>query len=194
MLVECGLGWYTLAAWHLGLHATWRLYQFLSAPGYMHHNLLSGPPRPVPARLAGNRLLHAAALQRFWVDELTNALLVRPTAALARDLQSFDDLVVNRLVGRHGEEEWTGVLGQVDGAGPEPAAGVVYGRGLPGRLLERTADGLHWFEERMVLSSGGEGLLRGLRLLGGYVVLMDRLLGQPRYLLLLIALTFVVIL
>jgi NADH:ubiquinone oxidoreductase subunit 5 (subunit L)/multisubunit Na+/H+ antiporter MnhA subunit len=35
MLVWCGLGWNQLAAWHLGLHAAWRAYQFLQAPAFM---------------------------------------------------------------------------------------------------------------------------------------------------------------
>ena len=51
MFLACGLGWFELAAWHLGLHAAWRAWQFLLAPSYMH--LATGKARPVPAWLAG---------------------------------------------------------------------------------------------------------------------------------------------
>lgn len=186
MLVGCGLGWFEAAAWYLALHASWRAFQFLSAPAYMH--LAAGATRPVPTWLQRWQWLQVAAVQRFWFDPLAAALLVRPTVGLARDLQTFDDRVVNRLLGQRQEGEWAGSLGErADG-------GIVQGWGAPGRLLAKVADTLYWFEERLVRSSGGEGLLRGLQLLGGYVALIDQRLGQPRYLILIIVLTFVVIL
>ena len=36
MFVAVGLGWFELAAWHAGLHAAWRAWQFLAAQSYMH--------------------------------------------------------------------------------------------------------------------------------------------------------------
>ena len=60
--------------------------------------------------------------------------------------------------------------------------------------MEWMARVLHWFEERLVLRGGGEGLQRLIHLLGGYLLQVDELLTRPRYLLLLIMATLVVIL
>ena len=48
-----GLGWFELAAWHMGLHSAWRAYQFLLAPSYMH--LVNEKAKPVPVWLAGRQ-------------------------------------------------------------------------------------------------------------------------------------------
>lgn len=175
MFAECGLGFFDLAAWHMGLHASWRAYQFLSAPAYMH--MAGGAARPVPRWLGRSRRVYTAALQRFWLDPVSDALLVRTTQRLGRDVQTFDEQMVDRVIGRAGG-----------------ARDFLHAHGMFGRVLERLAGALHWFEERLVLSSGGEGMLRVLRHLGAYLMLADRLLGQPRYLLLLIVITFIVIL
>jgi NADH:ubiquinone oxidoreductase subunit 5 (subunit L)/multisubunit Na+/H+ antiporter MnhA subunit len=175
MFAECGLGLFDLAAWHMALHASWRAWQFLSAPAYMH--MADGAARPVPRWLGRSRRVYTAALQRFWLDPVADALLVRTTQRLGRDVQTFDEQMVDRVIGRAGAPR-----------------DFLHAHGIFGRALERLAEALHWFEVRLVLSSGGEGLTRGLRHLGAYLILADRLLGQPRYLLLLIVITFIVIL
>ena len=65
--------------------------------------------------------------------------------------------------------------------------------GVAGRLMCWLADRLHWFEEHLVLKSGGEGLIGLVHRIGGYLIRIDQLLSQPRYLLLLVMATFVVI-
>lgn len=195
MFLECGLGWFDLAAWHMALHAGFRIYQFLSAPGYMH--LAGGVTRPVPAWLAARGHLYTAALGRFWIDPLSEILVVRPTLSLARDVQAFDQGLVDRMVGRPDTVGMVTSLAEWEeqrlGQGADDTE-VGHARGLLGRTLERLAAWLHWFEERLVLSSGGEGLLRLIRRLGKPLMQVDGLLSQPRYLILLIALTFVIIL
>jgi hypothetical protein len=196
MFLWCGLGWTTLAAWHLGLHALWRAYQFLHAPSLMYR--VSGPARPVPRWLARSQPLFDAALQRLWLDPLADWLLVRPTESLARDMQTFDEQVVSRAFGLPApssalsslsdfEAQKRGYLNLAEG-------NLVRGRGILGRLLEWTASLLYWFEERLVLRSGGEGLLEAIRRVGDYAMRIEDLLSQPRYMLLLIMATFVVIL
>ncbi|MBF0284707.1 MAG: hypothetical protein HQL51_09630 [Magnetococcales bacterium] len=198
MFMACGLGWFELAGWHLALHALWRSWQFLTSPEFMH-----GMVRPAwkpPGWVQGQTRLHAAALQRFWLEPMADALLVRPTESLGRDAQSFDDRLVNRMVGlpgtagavasladweertEGGEESW------------DVSAAAAGGRGVMGRLLERISHALHWFEERLVLRGGGEGLLSALHRVGVYFLLADRLLSRPRYLMVFIAVTFIVIL
>lgn len=198
MFLWCGLGWFELATAHLILHALWRAYQFLHAPALMHW--MPGPTRPVGAWLTRHRRLYNAAVQGFWLDAASDALLVRPTQALARDLQAFDDQVVNRLVGLPSQAgalasmaDWEAQR-QGPADGHRPALGLTTGRGLVGGFMDWLAGILHWFEEHLVLSGGGEGMERLIRLLGGYLLQVDELLTRPRYLLLLIMATLVVIL
>jgi NADH:ubiquinone oxidoreductase subunit 5 (subunit L)/multisubunit Na+/H+ antiporter MnhA subunit len=193
MFLECGLGWFDLAAWHLGLHALWRAYQFLHAPALVH--LASRPARPVPAWLRNRKRLYTAALQRFWLDPVSDWLLVRPTEQLARDIQAFDDEVVNRLVGLPDQDSaLSSLTGWEERKEGDPSRNMTHARGLLGSLLAWLADLLHWFEEHLVLQGGGEGLHKGLQFLGSYLLQVEELLSRPRYLLLLIMATLVVIL
>jgi len=194
MFVWCGLGWFQLAAWHLALHALWRAYQFLHAPALMH--LISRPARPVPSWLARSRRLRTAALQRFWLDPFADWLLVRPTRALARDVDRFDEQVVSRIVGLPEQQHTVSTLSEWEAKQRSGTGSEVIGRarGILGRLMEWLANLLHWFEDRLVLRGGGEGLIRTLRHLGGYALRVESLLESPRYLMLLIMATFVVIL
>lgn len=187
MMLWCGLGWFDLATAHLVLHALWRAYQFLHAPALMHW--MDAPVKALTGRLAHQRLLFTAALQRFWLDPISDWLLVRPTRQLAADVRAFDERVLKPLVGLPADE------GPLSG-GQEARAGadLTQGVGLLGGLMAWLADRLHWFEERLVLQGGG-GRLRGL--LAGLVGAVSRaedLLERPRYLLLLIMATLVVIL
>jgi len=196
MFLWCGLGWMELAAWHLGLHAVWRAYQFLHAPSLMH--LVSGAARPVPEWLGRSRRLHTAALHRFWVDPLADWLLVRPTRALSRDVQNFDDQVVSKAIGLPAQASAISSLAdweaQKQGYANVAEGDIARGRGILGRIMEWLATVLHWFEEQLVLKGGGEGLLEAIQRIGAYASRIEQLLAQPRYLLLLIMATFVVIL
>jgi NADH:ubiquinone oxidoreductase subunit 5 (subunit L)/multisubunit Na+/H+ antiporter MnhA subunit len=188
MFVAVGLGWFELAAWHAGLHAAWRAWQFLAAPSYMH--LLHGPTPPAPAWLRRYPRLYTAALQRFWLEELADQFLTRPTQGLARDMRAIDENVVSRLVGMPESQRAAVLLG-------EPADGrnaVVKGRGLAGGLLEWVAGKLDGFERRLVLQGGGGRLGNGLARLGDWLKFVEGLLEQPRYLLVLVMATLVVIL
>ena len=194
MFLECGLGWFSLAAWHLAAHAVVRAYQFLHAPALLH--LAAGQARPVPRWLSRRPRLFNAALHRFWIDPVADWLLVRPTRALAQDVRDFDQKVVNRMVGLPTGASALSSLAQYE----EKAAGgtgrgsdVGRGSGVAGRMLEWIARKLHWFEEHLVLKGGGEGLKEGIERIGRYALLVERLLSQPRYLLLLIMATFAVI-
>lgn len=190
MFLACGLGWFTLAAWHLGLHASWRAYQFLASPSYMH--LMAGPTRAAPAWLHDKQKLYTAALQRFWLEHLSDWLLVRPTQQLARDVRNLDDNVVSRLVGL---PESAVVPAFMVASGEEMNQDrIVRGSGLAGAFLEWIALKLHRFESRLLFQGGDSRLNRMLALIGSYLLAMEGLLSQPRYLLLLIMATLVVIL
>ncbi len=186
MFVECGLGWFELAAWHLTAHAIWRSWQFLSSPDLMF--MVHRPAREVAPWLRSRTFLYTAALQRFWLDHLADWFLIRPTRSLAKEVRDFDEKVINRMIGLPTEpaglpgvqqQRWIENIGK--------------GRGLTGKLMEMVASAFEWFEERLILQGGGEGLLKMLHHLGGYMLTIEKLLSQPRYLVVLVAVTFVVI-
>jgi len=183
MFLECGLGLFVVAAWHMGLHATWRAWQFLAAPSYMH--LLHEAAPPAPRWLQKCPRLYNAALQRFWLEPLADRLLTRPTQALARDMRAIDANVVSRLVGMPEAQRAAALLDE---------GAVVKGRGLAGGLLMWAARRLDRFEQRLVLQGGGGKLGAGLQHLGGWLKWIESLLEQPRYLLLMVMATLVVIL
>ena len=194
MFAECGLGWFELAAWHLAAHAIVRAYQFLHAPALLH--LTQKAARPVPGWLTRHPRLYNAALQRFWLDPVSDWLLVRPTRSLAHDVVDFDQKVVKRMVGLPTGASALSSLAQYERrtdsqVGTDSDIGT--GSGMAGRMLEWLANKLHWFEEHMVLKGGGEGLQEIIERVGKYALLIEFLLSQPRYLLLLVMATFVVI-
>lgn len=183
MFLAIGLGWFELAAWHAGLHAAWRSWQFLAAPSYMH--LLRGPAPRAPEWLRSRPRLYTAALQRFWLEGLADQFLTRPTQGMARDMRAIDENVVSRLVGMPETRRAAVLLGEDR---------VVKGRGLAGGLLEWVAERLDGFERRLVLQGGGGRLGQGLARLGDWLQWVESLLEQPRYLLVLVMATLVVIL
>jgi NADH:ubiquinone oxidoreductase subunit 5 (subunit L)/multisubunit Na+/H+ antiporter MnhA subunit len=183
MFIEIGLGWYELASWHLMAHASWRALQFLSAPSMLM--LVEEAAKPVPAWLRKRRWLYNAALQRFWLDDVSDGLLLRPTESLAREVERFDATVVNRMVGH----DSSGVVSSAESKG-----GIGTARGLLGRGMEWLATNLEWLEENLILRGGGEGLMGLIARIGKQAQLIEKLLEQPRYLWLMIMATLVVVL
>lgn len=167
MVAACGMGWFDLAAWHLAAHALWRGYQFLLAPSWLA--LASSPPPPPPF-VAGSVPLYTAALQGFWLDRLAAGLLLRPTLSLGRDVRRFDEQVIDRAIGDPG-----------------------HAPGLGGRLLERLGRQLQRIDERLIFEGGGGTLGALLRRAGDAVRVVETLLEEPRYLMLMVMATFVVI-
>jgi NADH:ubiquinone oxidoreductase subunit 5 (subunit L)/multisubunit Na+/H+ antiporter MnhA subunit len=183
MFLACGLGFFEFAAWHAALHAVWRTWQFLSVPSYMH--LANGPALPAPTWLARHPRLYTAALQRFWLEPLGDRLLTRPTLGMARDMRAIEENVVSRLVGMPEGQRAAALLG---------GEAVVKGHGLAGNLLAWVAAHLDHFEQHLVMQGGGGRLATGLHRMGDWLKLIESLLEQPRYLLVLVMVTMVVIL
>jgi formate hydrogenlyase subunit 3/multisubunit Na+/H+ antiporter MnhD subunit len=181
MFVAIGLGWTTLATVHLCLHASWRAWQFLLAPSWL--TLTQGAPKPAPAWLRRWPLLYTAAVQRFWLDRLAIVLVVRPTEAFARDLRNFDERFVDRALGEPGR-----------GKPLREDRPLVVGDGLAGRALAAAAEHLQRLELRLSLRGRGGLAEQLLRRFGGYLRIVENLLEQPRYLMMAVMATFVVIL
>ena len=68
------------------------------------------------------------------------------------------------------------------------------GNGVAGRALTVLSEWLQLVEDRLVLQSGGGVMTRGLRRVGDAIRVLEGLLEEPRYLMLMVMATFVVIL
>lgn len=181
MFVAIGLGWTTLATVHLCLHAAWRTWQFLLAPSWL--TLTRDRPAPPPGWLSRDQLIYTAALQRFWVDRLAQTLLVQPTESFSRDLRRLEESFIDRAIGEAGK-----------GKPVDPKRPLVLADGLPGRLLASSSEMLQQVENRLLLRGRGGVAERLLLRAGGYLRTLENLLEQPRYLMMAVMATFVVIL
>lgn len=182
MLIEIALGWYTLATVHLILHAWWRAYQFLHAPAFMQ--LTHYPAPPTPQWLRRKVFLRNAALQRFWLDPITHTLLVAPTQALAKDAQVLEDHVIDRLTGTPFAHQ--PAIGESDAATTRA--------GIPGQFLERLAHGAEWMEAYLTTQVGSSSFLKNVLHIERYLEIIERLLRQPHYLIVLITISLVIVL
>ena len=197
MFLECGLGFWRLAAWHLCAHAVVRGYQVLTAPGLMHA-VQGNPIKPVRPGIARLRWLYVASIQRFWLDQITDWALVKPVRRLAHDMGYFDEHIVNRALGApvpamraisslaQMEEQSIGALLDND------TDSFARGSGLAGKLTQWVAAILHWFEDRFVLRGVGKDAVAFGRQLGYAANKVEQLLFSPRYLALFVFITLLI--
>ncbi len=197
MFLECGLGFWQLASWHLCAHAVVRAYLLLTAPSFMQ-NVRDNPIKPVSPVFSRLRWAYVASLQRFWLDQITDWALVKPILRLAQDMYYFDDHVVDRFMGAPApairaisslaqqEEQMFGA--NLDNESPEFAKGT----GLAGKLTEWTAAIVQWFEERWVLQRMGKHGNSVARQLGMAANRIEQQILRPRYLILFVFITLMV--
>jgi NADH:ubiquinone oxidoreductase subunit 5 (subunit L)/multisubunit Na+/H+ antiporter MnhA subunit len=197
MFLECGLGFWQLVGWHLCAHAVVRCYLFLTVPSLMH-NVQGNPVKPVAPAIAGLRWAYIASLQRFWLDQMTDWMLVRPVRRLAHDLAYFDAHVVDPIMGVPApairsistlaqlEEKTLGA--RLDNEADEFAQGS----GLAGKLTEGFAAVMHGFENRFVLRGIGRDAIHYGRQLGHAANKFEQLILRPRYLALFVFITLLV--
>lgn len=199
MFLECGLGFWQLAGWHLCAHAVVRGYQFLTAPSIMHSvRGLDSESLWLRFLNAAPRWVYVASLQRFWLDQIADWALVKPVRGLAHDLSYFDDHVVDRIMGIPGPAIRTiSSLAQLE----ERMVGAhldndsdkfAQGSGLAGKLTEWMAAVLHWFEDRFVLRGIGKNAINYGRELGHIANKFEQSVLRPRYLVLFVFITLLV--
>lgn len=201
MFLECGLGFWQLASWHLCAHAVVRCYLMLTAPSLMH-NVKDNPIKPVHPLLAQHKWLFIASLQRFWVEQITDWALVRPVRLLARDLSHFDDNVVDRLMGipaptikavaQLAQLEETAIGARIEAQPGTESDKFVSGTGLVSALTHGVAAFVHWFEDRLVLQGVSKDTLYAGRELGHLANKFETQVLKPRYLVLLVFITLLV--
>ena len=112
-------------------------------------------------------------------------MAVKPAEAIGHDVRDFDDNVLAHLVGMP-ERRRAGVTPGDDE--------VIRAHGLAGRLLRWTAERCARLETRLVMQNTEGAVVRALRHFGTYLKVFEALLERPRYLVVAIAITFVVIL
>jgi NADH:ubiquinone oxidoreductase subunit 5 (subunit L)/multisubunit Na+/H+ antiporter MnhA subunit len=197
MFLECGLGFWQLAAWHLCAHAVVRGGQFLTAPSLMHA-VQGNPIKPVSPKIAQLRWLYSASLQRFWLDQITDRILLKPIIQLAHDLSYFDDYMVDRVMGSPAPTlhkiaslaQWEENTIGADLA--NDSVDFAHGTGLAGKLTQSAATLMHWFEDRFVLRGIGKDAIDYGRQLGHAANKFERLILRPRYLVLFVGITLLV--
>jgi NADH:ubiquinone oxidoreductase subunit 5 (subunit L)/multisubunit Na+/H+ antiporter MnhA subunit len=202
MFLECGLSLWELASWHLCAHAVVRCYLLLTAPSFMF-NVKDSPIRPVAPVLANNRLLFAAALQRFWAEPISDWALVRPIRRLAHDLSHFDDRIVDRFMGipapvinavsTLAKMEEHSLAARLDKSPGKGSNTFVKDTGLLGTLAGWIIGVAHWIEERLILQGVGKDSLHLGRELGHLANKLETLVLRPRYLVLLVLITLLVV-
>ncbi len=197
MFLECGLGFWQLASWHLCAHAIVRGYQVLTAPSLMHY-IRSNPIKPFSSKIANLRWAYIASLQRLWLDQVTDRMLVNPVRRLARDLAYFDDQVVDRAMGTpiptiHAISSLALFeKRKIDGKLESQDGGFAQGSGLAGNLAHRVTAALYWFEDRLVIRGVGKDMINYGRRLGHAANKIEQLLLQPGYLALFVAIILLV--
>ncbi len=197
MFLECGLGLWQLASWHLAAHAVVRGYQFFTAPALMHQ-VINTPIKPLMPGIAKVRWLYTAALQRCWLDQITDWALVKPIRGLAHDLSYFDDYVIDRLIGvpapairaassfAQQEEQSLGARLEND------YDNFAQGTGLAGKITEWFAALSHWFEERFILRTAPKDVAGVERKFGRLANNIERIILRPRYLVLFVFITLLI--
>lgn len=195
MFVECSLGFWQLASWHLCAHAIVRCWLILTAPSLLH-NLGRIAAQDKPREVSG--WLYMVSLQHFWLDQVIDWALVKPIRGLARDLSYFDDHIIDRIIGvpapaigtlsslAQAEEEIVGAKLNND------TDEFARGSGLAGKLTEWAAAVVHWFEDRFVLRGIGKDAIHFGRQLGHAANKFEQIILRPRYLVLFVCITFLV--
>lgn len=197
MFLECGLGLWQLAGWHLCAHAVVRGYQFLTAPSLMHA-IGGNPIRPVLPAISRLHWTYTASLQRLWFEQFFDWALVKPVLRLGHDLAYFDDRIVDRIFGAPApairaisslaELEEKKIGARLD----NEADNFAQGSGLAGSLTVWFAAVMNWFEDRFVLRGMGKGMLGFNRQFGHAVNQFEELILRPRYLVLFVFITLLI--
>ncbi len=189
MFLECGLGLWELASWHLCAHAIVRSYQVLTAPSLLHY-VHGNPMKLVASNIANKRWLYIASLQRFWLDPITDRILVKPISGLGHDLDRFDKNIIDSAMGSPVSSNYTiSSLTQLEKNMNKKIEGgiqleFVRSSGIVGKLFEWVANIMSWFEDRLVLRGIGMDTVDIGKKLGQLANSFEQLILKPRYLVL----------
>ncbi len=186
MFVECGLGFWELASWHMCAHVIVRAYQVLSSPSLVLFTN-GNPMQPVSQELHQVRWLYNSSLQRFWLDPIIDRALVKPIHGLGKDLDYFDSYFIDHAMGSPTTRDSISSLAQLEqkikfARSGYDASEFGRGKGVAGKIFEWTASAMSWFEERLVLRGIGIEMIDIGKELGHLANSFEKLILKPRYL------------
>jgi NADH:ubiquinone oxidoreductase subunit 5 (subunit L)/multisubunit Na+/H+ antiporter MnhA subunit len=197
MFLECGLGFWTLAFWHLCAHVVMRCYLLLTAPSILHVTHTQ-PIKPVPERWARCHSAFIVSLQRGWLEQALDWLVVKPVQRLSKDMCTIDQRIIDPLLGSPApaikavaslaqrEEQKMGANLHSD------EDSFAQGSGLAGKLAQWSAALMSWFEYHFILRGLGKNSIQLGRQLGHAANRFEQLLLSPRYLVLFVIITLMV--
>jgi NADH:ubiquinone oxidoreductase subunit 5 (subunit L)/multisubunit Na+/H+ antiporter MnhA subunit len=197
MFVECGLGFWQLASWHLAAHAVVRCYLLLTSPSILY-NSQGRTVKPVAPILANCRWAFIASLQRAWLEVALDWAALKPVQQLAKDMSYIDDHLIDPCFTApasaiktaaelaHSEEQKIGANLQSE------LDQFAQGSGLAGKLTQWTAVALHWFEQHFILYGIGRDSIQLGRRLGHAANHLEQLLLRPRYITLFVLISLLV--
>jgi NADH:ubiquinone oxidoreductase subunit 5 (subunit L)/multisubunit Na+/H+ antiporter MnhA subunit len=195
MFVECGMGWWQLASWHLWAHAVFRCYLILTAPSFIA-NTMANPVKPAPQMLMRFNGLFIASLQRFWIEQLSDWAMVRPIGRLGHDLSYFDDYIVDKIMGVPVPAiQAVSTLAQIEELALAPSVTTtgadisIKNVGLLGLIVHWFSGVVHWFEDRLVLQGVSRDVLDAGRKIGYLANQFELMILRPRYLVLFVVIT-----
>jgi len=108
--------------------------------------------RPGLAPLRGSRL-YVAALNRFWLDDIYDAYVVRPLFALGRKLDRFDTRFIDWITGVPTPME---LPRKMEGAEEGKSLAPRHKPGLAGSVAEAAMSGSEWVEKSVIQKSLNE--------------------------------------
>ena len=199
MFISCGLGLWELATWHMFAHAIMRSFLMLNAPGIMHDSKAQAVRR-FKNRLVSSRFLYRLSIQRFWLDELTDHLVVRPFMRLTDDMAYLDQNIVSRIISAPAPlVEKASAIAQREEL--KVGANLITdddsfasGSGLAARLTGLAAEIIHQFEQHFILSGIGRESIQLGRRLGHVANRFEQILLKPRYIILFVLICLMVVL
>ncbi len=197
LFLECGLGFWQLATWHLFAHASVRAYQLLTAPSLLY-NTQGLSTQNMPAYFAAQRRFYTYATQRFWLEPTMDWLFVKPIMHLARDVNYVDKHFIDPLMGSpaptiHAVSSFAQAQERRIGAQLDNTEDTfAQGSGLAGKLTQWTARLLNWFEQRFILQGVSDNVFHHGRRLGHIANQTELALLKPRYLVTFIFITLLV--
>lgn len=199
MFICCGLSFWTLATWHMLAHAIVRSFLMLSAPGIM----LDSKVQAVTSfknRFASSRVLYRLSLQRFWLEELNDHLLVRPFMRLTDDMAYFDQNILSRIISSPipliekvsaiAEKEEDKIGAKLN----NPEDTFASGSGLAAQLTVLAAELIHQFEQHFILYGLGRDSIQLGRRMGQIANRFEQLLLKPRYIILFVLICLILVL
>lgn len=183
MYIECALGLWYLASWHLCINMTVAGLQSIR-----HKDIKENRPSVVPIRL------YLLSIQNFWVTQIIDWALVNPVRGLAQDLSYVDDRIIDRLIGLPSTAEFSHLTKHKGKEASALLSSITLSKSSSfiGRITEWLSTVLHWFEGRLILRHTGKNTSKYMRQTSHAVNQFEQIILRPRYLVLFVCITFLV--